>query len=303
MIYEQPFSQIYSLLRSDFYFNAETSYFIKIGDGCARLEQQEISTLGNKNILNLVDKDNKVLVHLDGDFFPFLFQDIPGILYFYSRIKYRNFKIYIYTMKEDSVNYPSLKNFLIKYLTDINVKFEFLSKKDFDGISINNFVNIFSGFDPFSARLLNSKTRKYLKTYSPTPFKKVFVARNKNLAQRIDSDERVKSFFVESGFEIIYPEQFESFIDQINYFSDCKVIAGISGSGLSNCIFMKPGGIMIELSSPLKPDPNNYPFEYHHYYRMMANAMEHLYFSISNLSEKEIDFIKNKKALEIIRML
>jgi hypothetical protein len=60
---------------------------------------------------------------------------------------------------------------------------------------------------------------------------------------------------------------------------------------------------MIELSSPLKPDPNNYPFEYHHYYRMMANAMEHLYFSISNLSEKEIDFIKNKKALAMIKML
>jgi hypothetical protein len=31
--------------------------------------------------------------------------------------------------------------------------------------------------------------------------------------------------------------------------------------------------------------------------------MEHLYFSISNLSEKEIDFIKNKKALAMIKML
>jgi hypothetical protein len=276
---------------------------MKVNHDWSRLELQENPTLKDKNILNLVDKDNKALVHLDGDFFPFLFQDIPGILYLYSRIKYRNFKIYIYTLKEDSPNYTNLKHFLIKYLTDINVKFEFLKKKEFDGIAINNFVNIESSFDPFSARLINSKTRKYLKSYTRIPFKKVFVARDKALPQRIDGDEKIKNFFMESGFEIIYPEQFESFIDQINYFSECKVIAGISGSGLSNCIFMKPGGIMIELSSPLKPDPNNYPFEYHHYYRMMANAMEHLYFSISNLSEKEIDFIKNKKALAMIKML
>ena len=303
MIHEEPISQIHSLLRSDLYLDSETSYFMKVNHDWSRLELQENPTLKDKNILNLVDKDNKALVHLDGDFFPFLFQDIPGILYLYSRIKYRNFKIYIYTLKEDSPNYTNLKHFLIKYLTDINVKFEFLKKKEFDGIAINNFVNIESSFDPFSARLINSKTRKYLKSYTRIPFKKVFVARDKALPQRIDGDEKIKNFFMESGFEIIYPEQFESFIDQINYFSECKVIAGISGSGLSNCIFMKPGGIMIELSSPLKPDPNNYPFEYHHYYRMMANAMEHLYFSISNLSEKEIDFIKNKKALAMIKML
>ena len=303
MISEEPISEIHSLLRSDFYLDSETSYFMKVNDDWSRLELQKNPNLKDKNILNLVGKDNKVLVHLDGDFFPFLFHDIPGILYFYSKIKYRNFKIYIYTMKEDSPNYPNLKNFLIKYLTDINVKFEFLNKKNFDGIRINNFVNIESWFDPFSARLINSKTRKYLKTYTTTPFRKVFVARDKFLPQRIDSDERIKKFFIESGFEVIYPEQFKSFIDQINYFSECKVIAGISGSALSNCIFMKPGGIMIELSSFFKPDPNNHPFEYHHYYRMMANAMEHLYFSISILLEKEIDFINNKKALSIIKML
>jgi hypothetical protein len=303
MTYEEPISQVDSLLVSDFYFNQETSYFVKMNDGYDRLEPQKKFTLENKNILNLVNKENKLLVNLDGDFFPFLFQDIPGILYFYSRIKYRNFKIYIYTIKEDCSNYDNLKNFLAKYLTDINVKFEFLNKKNFDAIKINNFVNIFSAFDPFSAKLLNSKTRKYLKSYTPTPFRKVFVARDKDLEQRIDSDERVKSFFVDAGFEVIYPEQFDNFIDQINYFSECKVIAGISGSGLSNCVFMRPGGTMIELSSLFKPDPTQYPFEYHHYYRMMANAMEHLYFSVSNLLGKEIDFINNKKALDIIKML
>jgi hypothetical protein len=300
---EQPISKIYSVPFYDFIFNTGTSYFIKTNNGHARLEPQETSNLVNKNILNLVNKDNKALVHLDGDFFPFLFQDIPGILYFYSRIKYRNFKLYIYTIAEDCANYSNLKNFLIKYLTDINVKFEFLNKEDFDGIKINNFIDICSSFDPFSAKLLNSKTRKYLKSYSSVPFKKVFVARDKDLEQRIDSDERIKGFFVEAGFEVIYPEQFDNFIDQINYFSECKVIAGISGSGLSNCIFMRPGGTMIELSSLFKPDPSQYPFEYHHYYRMMANAMQHLYFSISNLSEKEVDFINNKKALDILKLL
>jgi hypothetical protein len=302
MSQEVGISQIHRIGPANFHFNPNVFCFIKTAN---RLEPQDISNLNDKNILDLVNKNNKVLIHLDGDFFPFLFQDIPNILYFYSRIKNRKIKMYIYTMREGSKDYKNLKDFLIKYLTDINVKFVFLKKIDFDGIKINNFFDLSCSFDPFSAKLLNSKTRKYLKSYTATPFRKVFVARDKTLPQRIDSDERVKKFFIEAGFEIVYPEQFKNFIDQINYFSECRVMAGISGSGLSNCIFMRPGGTVIELSSVFKPNtnPNQYPFEYHHYYRMMANAMDHLYFSISNLLEKEAEFINNKKALDMIKML
>jgi capsular polysaccharide biosynthesis protein len=99
----------------------------------------------------------------------------------------------------------------------------------------------------------------------------------------------------------VYPESFETFSEQIKYFSECKVLAGISGSALSNCIFMKPGGTVIELLSVF--DSEKDMIEIHHFYRIMATAMRHLYFSVSNLSGKSDDFINNKKYLDIIKML
>jgi hypothetical protein len=66
---------------------------------------------------------------------------------------------------------------------------------------------------------------------------------------------------------------------------------------------MKPGGTVIELVSIFTTGSANYPIEIHHYYRIMANAMGHVYFSVSNLSGKAIDFENNKKALDIIKML
>jgi hypothetical protein len=260
--------------------------------------------LKDKKILNLVDENRKALIIANSDFFPFLLQDLPKIIMFYSRIKNRDVKLYIHTYpKTESIYWKNLKTFLIKYLTDIDVEVEFLNEKGYDGIMINNWCPLENGFSPLAIRMLSSKTKKYVKNQKTEPFRKVFVARDKSLPQRIDSDKSIQEFFIDQGFEIVYPESFETFIDQINYFSECKVIAGISGSALSNCIFMKPGGTVIELLSVFRPNGDDYPVEIHHYYRIMANAMKHLYFSVSNLSAKADDFTGNKKYLDIIKML
>jgi hypothetical protein len=67
---------------------------------------------------------------------------------------------------------------------------------------------------------------------------------------------------------------------------------------------MKPGGSVIELLSIFGvPSNKEYPIEIHNFYRIMANVMGHLYFSVSNLSGKAIDFEKNKKALDMIKAL
>jgi hypothetical protein len=61
--------------------------------------------------------------------------------------------------------------------------------------------------------------------------------------------------------------------------------------------------IYLELSSIFRPNGDGYPVEIHHYYKIMANAMKHLYFSVSNLSAKADDFAGNQKCLDIIKML
>jgi len=54
------------------------------------------------------------------------------------------------------------------------------------------------------------------------------------------------------GFETIYPELL-SFQEQIKLINSASVICGLPGSALHNCVFMKPGSILIEIADARSP--------------------------------------------------
>jgi hypothetical protein len=290
-------------LKSNFQFYPQAISFVKKGIILELQKDATGLTIGHKEELNLTGDKMKAMALVDTNLFPFLFQNLPTIFLFYSRIKNRKIKLYIYLLKGNLRYWEKLEAFLIKYLKDLNVEFEFLNDHEFESITIDNVFLLLNNFSPFLSNLINKKTKKYVKNVSATPFRKIFVARERGISQRIDDDSKIRDFFISSGFEIVYPEQFETFIDQINYFSECRVLAGISGSALANSIFMKPGGAVIELSSFFGAGQYSYPLEFHHFYRIMANTRGLLYFSVSNLSAKAIDILNNQKALDIIKML
>jgi capsular polysaccharide biosynthesis protein len=301
---QELFTEISKSDLKSFDFITEISGFEKSGILLSPESLLILNKQDGKRVLNLVDEKKKAFILINCSFFTFLLQNLPKIFLFYSRIKHREIKLYIKTLPEtETKDWQGIKEFLLKYLNDLGVDFEFINDDLYDATIINNFCVLTNDFSPLGIMLLNSKTKKYIDSVKTEPFRKVFVARDKSLPQRVDSDKEMQDFFINQGFEIIYPENFNSFIDQINYFNECRVIAGISGSALSNCVFMKPGGTVIELLSIFRPNGDNYPIETHHYYRIMANAMRHLYFSISNLTGKSNDFFSNKKALNIIQML
>ena len=305
---ESPITPIRDIVVKDFYFNESLSYFKKMEELLGLRQVQDTDAISFEKVLDLTGNNKKAIVEIDTIFFPFLFQNLSSISLFYSRIKNRKVKLYIYEIRDlaekDEIQWKKLKDFFIKYLLSLNVEFEFLEKDKFELIKINNFYEIYGVFSPIGIRSLSSRVRNNLSKSDAVSFRKVFVARKKHLNQRIDNDKPIQDFFVSEGFEVVYPEDFETFFDQINYFKECKVIAGISGSGLSNCIFMKPGGTVIELLSIFSvPSNTDYPVETHNFYRIMANVMGHLYFSVSNLSGKALAFEKNKKALDVIKAL
>jgi capsular polysaccharide biosynthesis protein len=95
----------------------------------------------------------------------------------------------------------------------------------------------------------------FLKNY-PTevanPEKMVYVSRRNASIDRIDDERKIESFFESLGFEIFFRGNFgeQNLIEDIKYFRDVRVIAGLSGAGLTNSIFMPPGGLVIEISVP-----------------------------------------------------
>ncbi len=68
--------------------------------------------------------------------------------------------------------------------------------------------------------------------------------------ERVVANEvEIEDVFRTHGFEVAYPETL-GFPEQVSLCAQASVVAGISGSGLHNSVFMKPGALLIELGDP-----------------------------------------------------
>ena len=56
----------------------------------------------------------------------------------------------------------------------------------------------------------------------------------------------VEEAFASFGFRILYPERI-AIADQLSLYANCEILAGLSGSGMHNCLFARPGLMTIEV--------------------------------------------------------
>jgi hypothetical protein len=79
---------------------------------------------------------------------------------------------------------------------------------------------------------------------------KIYVSRRRfgrqNLTRVVANEVRIEELFKQRGYDIIYPEAL-SFEQQITLYAQADAVAGISGSGLHNSLFMRPGAELIEI--------------------------------------------------------
>jgi capsular polysaccharide biosynthesis protein len=80
----------------------------------------------------------------------------------------------------------------------------------------------------------------------------IYLSRAKVDNRRIANEEAVEDAFRRLGFEVVHPEEL-TLSQQIEAFYGARVFAGFSGSGLHNCVFMAPGGRVIELGDWRSP--------------------------------------------------
>lgn len=82
---------------------------------------------------------------------------------------------------------------------------------------------------------------------------RVYLSRRKFSHQQFDrvvaNEVELEHVFRSHDFEIIYPETL-NFLEQVSLCANASVVAGVSGSGLHNSLFMKPGRLLIELGDP-----------------------------------------------------
>jgi hypothetical protein len=228
--------------------------------------------------------------------------------------------------------------FFLRCLDDKKVKYTLVELSKFDVIYMNNFTMLTFPFHS-GARLdmLSDFFKKYVSNPKQKAYRKVYVSRGKmpwrdqsenavNFSyqddNRIDNHQKIEKIFVDLGFEIVYPEDFKTFQDQLDFFYSVKTLASLTSSGIVNAVFMQPGGNIVELVTPLitqSPvvndvylmengiDPKDYELdlntvqEIHMFYHNLAFFKEHTYIGIPNYfrsSDKIQKFIDSNPSLK-----
>jgi hypothetical protein len=73
---------------------------------------------------------------------------------------------------------------------------------------------------------------------------RVFLSRTDS--PRLGNVAAVEEAFASFGFRILYPERI-AIADQLSLYANCEILAGLSGSGMHNCLFARPGLMTIEV--------------------------------------------------------
>lgn len=101
---------------------------------------------------------------------------------------------------------------------------------------------------------------------------------------RIDHEEKLEDFLIKNGFEIYTEGMFENIEDQIKYFDKAKLIVSLSGSGLTNILFLRENTKVIELSTTQLARTR---VEFHfHFYLIASLFSRKTYISIPNVQRK-----------------
>jgi hypothetical protein len=77
------------------------------------------------------------------------------------------------------------------------------------------------------------------------PTRKLYISRSKMANRKVSNEDEVEVLLVKNDFEMIYPEEY-SFEEQVRMFSDCALLVGLTGSGLTNMLFMQNGSAVVE---------------------------------------------------------
>lgn len=272
------------------------------------------------SVLDLTSDSRKLLVRLNMSWFHFLHDQIPAILYEIE--KYPDIEVIIVTTGKFEYTDPGTPGaILIEILNSFNIQYKIVKKFSYKFLKINNFI--FSGNLSNLDILQNSYKfyEQYLTNKEIVPYRKVFLSRKKVrihtavrlfgqiMDNRIDDHEGLEDFFRDLGFEIVYAEDILDFKERINFFNEVEILASLSGSGLTNAVFMQEGTTMIEITTPLVVFKNRgfgideLAQEIHSIYVTLAKTKNILYFSIFNLSRSLEEFKKLFLSSKTIRKI
>ncbi|WP_282041253.1 glycosyltransferase family 61 protein [Halomonas alimentaria] len=109
---------------------------------------------------------------------------------------------------------------------------------------------------------------------------KVYISRRKSRGRFVINESQVVQLLEKYGFVELVPEDY-SFAEQVAIFSKAKFLVSIHGAGLTNMVFMPPGGAVLELvpfrNGVFDLRPNSFSFKHDDCYLTLSRKMGHEY--------------------------
>lgn len=247
--------------------------------------------------IDLRDGEPKLFIHAECGIYHFFIDMMVRIIFFNKQ--YPDATIIIdYSdaeMHENGHQFNGFLKFLKEYLNINNIKHKFLTKNYL--VAMDNFylINILQ-FTDVGIQMLYDEARKIMGNESTNPFRKVYLSRKYSREPRIKDEDFLEKFLKTKGFDIVYPEQFKNFKDQMNYFSHVHTLMSTTSSGLINSIFMPPGGRVVEFISPLISNQIGLSQIHSSQYLYISYSKNHHYYGIPsrNNSHDLVEYLKNK---------
>jgi hypothetical protein len=126
-------------------------------------------------------------------------------------------------------------------------------------------------------------------------------------SDRLDDELALESYLKTLGFEILIPEDFENYQDQLDKISEAKILMSVTSASLHAGMVLQPGSTIVELCT-IMDIPNGSDVEFmirhgffHEHYRSMAMIQKYPYIAIPNISRKTqdiIDYIESNPAIK-----
>ena len=143
-------------------------------------------------------------------------------------------------------NYKSCK-FICQSLEILKYSYMFLNDRLPNRVSELYLPSHTARTGNFNPHIIKSLRERFLSAERlEKPFRKIYISRKKAKRRRLLNEEQFLLTLINLNFEIHYFEDY-TLQQQIKLMSECMMLVGIHGAGLTNMLFMQPGTSVIEL--------------------------------------------------------
>lgn len=290
----------------------------------------------DSSLKSFFSEDRKIFLKVSGSHFHLLDDTMGTILHLFEMDPEILFILNLGEVNSNKLM-NNLKDFFFKLLDLYQIRYQIYGYDlEENKVNAKNFYrrvyNQKDGMSHKAPTLISKYAMPFITNKEAAPFRKVYLSRRvvnnqkqsqyghtypvvqlpKSLLNRIDDEEELENFFRESGFEVVYPENFATFEEQINFFYEVETLISISGAGLSNAIFMQSNCNVVELftshwiwrnKQAESPTVRILKEEEHFFYNSIAFEKGQEFIAVNNKDKKAEEIINKFKTNTILKAI